>query len=220
VPTYRHRSSSSTACMPSAKMPPDGGSSYGQEVPQPPPSPSVAGGTLVPALSVSGAAVVPTPAAALVMLVAEAAGDSTTGASGALVPNASWPEAFFPLSDIVRGTLLTKRRPKQTASTQGKNEVTLCVGQLTYLVADLRPFLQGLDGAFLNILFDPASFTGPVLDVDNPCAPGAGWGVSAARLPSDVDVVALATARQPRLLQRRRFRRRNFSWWCPMTSWT
>jgi hypothetical protein len=29
-----------------------------------------------------------------------------------LLTNASWPEAFFPLSDVVGGTLLMKRRPK------------------------------------------------------------------------------------------------------------
>jgi hypothetical protein len=29
-----------------------------------------------------------------------------------LLPNAFWPEAFFPLSDVVGGTLLMKRRPK------------------------------------------------------------------------------------------------------------
>jgi hypothetical protein len=32
--------------------------------------------------------------------------NSTTGVSGNLLPNASWPEAFFSLSDIVGGTLL------------------------------------------------------------------------------------------------------------------
>jgi hypothetical protein len=74
---------------------------------------------LVPALSVSGTAVVATRAAALVTSAAEAAGDSTMGASGALVPNASWPEVFFMLSDVVGGTLHTKRRPKQTTSAQG-----------------------------------------------------------------------------------------------------
>jgi hypothetical protein len=110
--------------MPLAKMPPDSGSSYGPEVPRPPPSPSVVGGVLVPALSVSGTAVVATRAAALVTSAAEAAGDSTMGASGALVPKASWPEAFFMLSDVVGGILHTKRRPKQTASAQGGNEVT------------------------------------------------------------------------------------------------
>jgi hypothetical protein len=55
------------------------------------------------------AAVVPAPTAALVMSAAEAAGDSTTGVSGNLVPNASWPEAFFPLSDVVGGILLMKK---------------------------------------------------------------------------------------------------------------
>jgi hypothetical protein len=46
------------------------------------------------------------------------------------------------------------------------------------LVAYLRPGLQGLGGAFFNLLFDPESSAGPVLDVDSPCAPGAGRGVS------------------------------------------
>jgi hypothetical protein len=60
-------------------------------------------------LFASGAAAVPTPAAALITSAAEAAGDSTTGICGALVPNASFPEAFFLLSDVIGGTLLSKR---------------------------------------------------------------------------------------------------------------
>jgi hypothetical protein len=47
------------------------------------------GGAQVPTLSVSGATVVPTLAAALVMSAREAVGDSTAGVSGALLPNAS-----------------------------------------------------------------------------------------------------------------------------------
>jgi hypothetical protein len=38
-------------------------------------------------------------------LAAEPAGDSTTGVPDILLPNASWPEAFLPLSDVVRGAL-------------------------------------------------------------------------------------------------------------------
>jgi hypothetical protein len=56
-------------------------------------------------LSASDAAVVPAPTAALVTSVAEAAGDSTTGISDILLPNASWPEVFMLLSDIVVGAL-------------------------------------------------------------------------------------------------------------------
>jgi hypothetical protein len=52
------------------------------------------------------AAVVPAPTAALVTSGAEAAGDSTTGVPNILLPNASWPEAFFPHSDVIGGTLL------------------------------------------------------------------------------------------------------------------
>jgi hypothetical protein len=63
-------------------------------------------------LSTSGAIVVATPAVVLVTSAAEVADDSTTGISGALLPNASWPEAFFPLSDVIGGTLLMDRRPK------------------------------------------------------------------------------------------------------------
>jgi hypothetical protein len=36
-----------------------------------------------------------------------------------LLPNASWPEAFFSLSDVVKGTLLMKRRPKQNTTDNG-----------------------------------------------------------------------------------------------------
>jgi hypothetical protein len=42
------------------------------------------------------------------MSAAEAAGDSTTGVSGNFLQNASWPEAFFSLSDVIGGTLLMK----------------------------------------------------------------------------------------------------------------
>jgi hypothetical protein len=37
-----------------------------------------------------------------------------------LLPNASWPEAFFLLSDVGRETLLMKRRPKQTTNRHRK----------------------------------------------------------------------------------------------------
>jgi hypothetical protein len=80
----------------------------------------VVGGALFPALSTSDAAVAPALTAALVTSAAEAAGDSTTGISSTLLPNASWPEAFFPLSDVVGGTLLMKRQPKQTTNGQKK----------------------------------------------------------------------------------------------------
>jgi hypothetical protein len=77
-------------------------------------------------LFVSGAAVVPTPVAVLITSAAETAGDSTTGASSALVPNASWPEAFFPLPDIIGGTLLTKgdlsKQPAQRGKTKLRRE--------------------------------------------------------------------------------------------------
>jgi hypothetical protein len=46
------------------------------------------------------------------MSAAEAASDSTTGVSDNLLQNASWPEAFFPLSDVVEETLLMIRRPE------------------------------------------------------------------------------------------------------------
>jgi hypothetical protein len=69
-------------------------------------------GALVPALSASVASVVPTLVAVLITSAAEAAGDSTTGVSGALLPKTSCPEALFPLSDVVGGTLLMNRRPK------------------------------------------------------------------------------------------------------------
>jgi hypothetical protein len=56
---------------------------------------------------------------------------------------------------------------------------------ITYLVADLRLGLQGLGRAFFILLFDPMLSAGSVLDVDCPCAPDTGWGVSAACLPGD-----------------------------------
>jgi hypothetical protein len=55
------------------------------------------------------------------MSAAEVAGDSTTVVSGALLPNASWIEAFFPLSDVVGGTLLMKRQPELTTNGKWKH---------------------------------------------------------------------------------------------------
>jgi hypothetical protein len=78
-----------------------------------PPSSSVAGVVLVTALSASDAAVAPVPPAALVTSVVETAGDSPTGDSFALLPNASWPEAFLPLSDVVEGALHTRKSPQK-----------------------------------------------------------------------------------------------------------
>jgi hypothetical protein len=109
VPVPRHRSLSFTDSMPSSIIPcgPDAG--CGSEVPRSLPSPQVVGGALVPSLSASSAANVPAPAAVLVMSATEAADDSITDVSGTLHPNASWPEAFFLLSNIIGGTLLMKR---------------------------------------------------------------------------------------------------------------
>jgi hypothetical protein len=61
----------------------------------------VVGSALVLALSASDAAIAPSLMAAFVTSAAEA-----TGVSGNLLPKASKPEAFFPLSDVVGGTLL------------------------------------------------------------------------------------------------------------------
>jgi hypothetical protein len=61
----------------------------------------VVGGALVPTLSASDAAVALALTTVLVTSAAEAADDSTTGVSGILLPNASWPEAFFPHSNVI-----------------------------------------------------------------------------------------------------------------------
>jgi hypothetical protein len=84
------------------------GAACGLEVQRSPLSPPVVGGALVPSLSSSDAAVVLALTAALITSAAEVAGDSTTGVSSILLPNASWPEAFFSLSDVIGGTLLIK----------------------------------------------------------------------------------------------------------------
>jgi hypothetical protein len=65
------------------------------------------------------------------------------------------------------------------------------------LVANLRPGLQGLGGAFFNLLFDLTLSAGLVLDMDSPYAPSAGRGISAALLPGDVAVVALGDRTSP-----------------------
>jgi hypothetical protein len=54
-----------------------------------------------------------------------------------------------------------------------------------------------LGEAFFNLLFDPASSAGPVLDVESPCAPGVGRGVSAACLHGDGAVVAFGDYTSP-----------------------
>jgi hypothetical protein len=77
----------------------------GPEVQRSPPLPSAVGDALVPALSASDVVVVPAPSAALVTSAAEITGYSTTSVSGILLPNASWSEAFLPLSDVVGGAL-------------------------------------------------------------------------------------------------------------------
>jgi hypothetical protein len=90
------------------------GSDVGREsaMQRSPPSSSVAGAVLVPPLSASDATVAPVPPAALVTSAVETAGDSPTSVSFALLPNASCPEAFLPLSDIVGGALHTCKRPQ------------------------------------------------------------------------------------------------------------
>jgi hypothetical protein len=65
------------------------GGACGPEMQRSPPSPSAGRGTLVPALSALDATVIPALTAVLVTSAAEAAGDSTTGVSGILLPNAS-----------------------------------------------------------------------------------------------------------------------------------
>jgi hypothetical protein len=74
--------------------------------------PSVGGAVLVPAFSAADGAVALVPTAALVTSAVETAGDYSTGVSFALIPNASRPEAFLPLSDVVGGALHTSKRPQ------------------------------------------------------------------------------------------------------------
>jgi hypothetical protein len=112
-------------------------------------------------LSASDATVAPVPPAALVTSAIETAGDSPTNVSFALLPNASCPEAFLPLSDIV-GALCTHAKDlNKTKAYELRQEV----GLLTYLVTDLRPGLQGLRGAFIALLCDPRSPTVSTLDL-------------------------------------------------------
>jgi hypothetical protein len=65
------------------------------------------------------------------------------------------------------------------------------------LVTDLRFGLHGLGGAFFNLLFDLALSAGSMLDVDNPCTPGVGQGVSAACFLGDGAVVAFGDCTSP-----------------------
>jgi hypothetical protein len=65
------------------------------------------------------------------------------------------------------------------------------------LVADLRPGLQGLGGAFFILLCDPRSPAGSVLDIDRPCVFDVWWGVSTAYFPGDRAVVAFGDCASP-----------------------
>jgi hypothetical protein len=52
----------------------------------------------------------------------EIAGDSTTSISWILLPNASWPEEFLPLSDVIGGALLMKQVLGQTTTREMERE--------------------------------------------------------------------------------------------------
>jgi hypothetical protein len=72
---------------------------------------------LVPTFSAADTAVAPAPTAKLVTSAVETTGDCSTGASHALFPNASWPEAFLPLSDVAWAALCTNNDLDQNGST-------------------------------------------------------------------------------------------------------
>jgi hypothetical protein len=74
--------------------------------------PSVGGAVLVLAFPAADAAVAPVSTAALVTFAIETADDCSTSVFFALLPNASWPEVFLPLSDVVGGVLHTSKRPQ------------------------------------------------------------------------------------------------------------
>jgi hypothetical protein len=111
------------------------------------PPPSARGAVLVPAFSTADAAVAPVPAVVLVTHAVKTAGDCSIDVSFALLPNASWPEAFLLLFDVVRGALHTCNKPQ---SKWKHNKLIYDKVQeisfVTHLVADLRPGLQGLRG--------------------------------------------------------------------------
>jgi hypothetical protein len=65
------------------------------------------------------------------------------------------------------------------------------------LVADPRFDLQGLGAAFFNLLFNPTSSAGSVLDVGYPCALGTGRGIFGACLPGDGAIVAFIDCTSP-----------------------
>jgi hypothetical protein len=110
------------------------GADCGPVVQRSPPPPSAVGGTLVPALSSSDAAVAPAPPAVLVMSTVEIAGDSITSVSGILLPIASWPEAFLPLSDVVRGALLIQNSlGQQQIKSENAKRKCMPVYRLTWL---------------------------------------------------------------------------------------
>jgi hypothetical protein len=67
-------------------------------------------------LSTSDATVALAPLAVLNTTAAEIAGDSTTDVSGILRTNASLPEAFLPLFDVVGGALLIRKYLGQQAT--------------------------------------------------------------------------------------------------------
>jgi hypothetical protein len=70
----------------------------------------VGGAVLAPTFSAVDAAVTLVPTVGLGISDFEIAGDCSTSASFALLPNASWPEAFLPLSNVVGGRFTHKQK--------------------------------------------------------------------------------------------------------------
>jgi hypothetical protein len=112
VPMYRHQCASSSTRAPPASAVCGSGIGRGSAMQRSSCSPLAGGAVLAPAISTADAAVAPALMAALVTLAVETADDYSTGASFALLPNASWLEAFLPLSNMVGGALHTSSRPK------------------------------------------------------------------------------------------------------------
>jgi hypothetical protein len=69
------------------------------------------------------------------MSATEIDSNSTTGVSGIMHPNVSWPEAFLPLSDVVGTALLMQNDPgQQQIESWDAKQSCKRVCQLTWLL--------------------------------------------------------------------------------------
>jgi hypothetical protein len=148
-PTYRHRSASSSTRVPPASVVCGSEVSRRSAMQRSSCSPLVGGAVLVSAFSAADAVVAPASTAELVTSAVKTADDCPTSAYPALLPNASWPEAFLVLFDVAGGTLHSRKRP-QSKRKHNKINVSKMTGCRSHDLLGCRPQvgLAGLRRSF------------------------------------------------------------------------